>query len=380
MNICIIGTARSGTTAIYTLLQKIVVDNFPKVKFYYEPFLWDINELSGLYEEVNEKFNLTSSLSHEGIYNHLKLPLFIEEPTEYLKNEYLSGILHQEENTVKLAKFIRANGRVWLMAKIDPDCKFIFITRNPLDVINSLKDKFSFFGGEFYREDYTRFIHDINKIYNADINLDETLSYQEKLLLYWKYMNLFALESLKSIKNDSLLLCQEELSADPAGILKSICHFLQIPLDDKYLAYAVERKSEVTSEFIISKKELDKVFPFLDAYFNMLKEFNIQHRTGIEDIVKKYVISAKDIIIPNSHYGKNALTLAKIASDMSKDLTLSRTEIVKLSDEILLLKQQLSTLLSQQKGLMDEITKVQTELRRIKNKRLFRLLNSYLWK
>jgi|GEM_PF-2213898 len=380
MNICIIGTARSGTTAIYTLLQKILVDNFPEVNFYYEPFLWDINVLSGLYEEVNKNFNLTNSLSYEGIYNHLKLPLFIKEPFGNLKNEYLFGILHQEENTVKLSKFIRANGRVRLLAKIDPDCKFIFIIRNPLDVINSLNKKFSFFGGEFYRDDYPRFIHEINQIYNISINPDEALTYQEKLLLFWKYMNLFALESFKGIKNESLLLCQEELSADPAGILESICHFLRIPRHEKYLAYAVERKSEVTSEFIISKKELDTALPYLNAYFNTLKEFNIQYRISHNDIVKKYTISAQDIIKPNTHYGKNALSISRTASKVSMDLTLSKTENAKLNNEILLLKQRLSTLLSQHKGLMDDITMVNTELGRIKNKRLFKLLQLSFWK
>ncbi|MFW5891039.1 MAG: hypothetical protein ACOCUI_02370, partial [bacterium] len=81
MKICIFGVGRSGTTASYNILQKIINDMYgDDIDFVYEPFLWDRDVFNDMYDRVNNNFKYVNSLNQEGIYNHQKLPMFIDEP------------------------------------------------------------------------------------------------------------------------------------------------------------------------------------------------------------------------------------------------------------------------------------------------------------
>ena len=78
MKVCILGVARSGTTALYTLVQEIMIDNFSdKVDFVYEPFLWEKSCFNDRFEKVSRNFDFMDSISSEGILNHLTLPMLI---------------------------------------------------------------------------------------------------------------------------------------------------------------------------------------------------------------------------------------------------------------------------------------------------------------
>ncbi|MBU1012869.1 MAG: sulfotransferase, partial [Bacteroidetes bacterium] len=194
MKVCIIGSARSGTTAIYALLQKILIDKYNEVDFVYEPFLWDINSFNDFYENVKGNFKYTDSISHEGIASHLALPLFIKN-TENIDDSFLHKIFNPiQKDNAKLIKIIRGNGRYGIFRKYDPDCKFIYIIRNPLDSVNSLKDKFSYYGGEFHKDDYKRFREGVLKYFNEELPIKKESGFKSELL-WWYYINLFALES-----------------------------------------------------------------------------------------------------------------------------------------------------------------------------------------
>ncbi|MCI0471902.1 MAG: sulfotransferase, partial [Candidatus Aminicenantes bacterium] len=161
MKICILGVGRSGTTALYTLLQEIFIDRFGKnTDFIYEPFLWDMQAFNGRYNDVVKNFDSMNSLSVEAMYHHQNLPLFIEDATAFKDNPYLDKIFHKTSENA-LIKFIRANGRFRLLTEICPEAKYIFITRNPLDVINSVVVRFSLLGSEFHRDDWDRFTREI---------------------------------------------------------------------------------------------------------------------------------------------------------------------------------------------------------------------------
>ena len=87
MKVCILGSGRSGTTAIYTLLQEIMLKKHESLDFVYEPFLWDKDTFNSKFEEVVDNFKYTGSFSFEGIYNHLKLPMLIGDPGKYKTND-----------------------------------------------------------------------------------------------------------------------------------------------------------------------------------------------------------------------------------------------------------------------------------------------------
>ena len=131
MKIFIFGVGRSGTSLLTELVRELIYQS-KKVKplCIYEPFMWgeDIWEIDYLTE--NYKFEKMSSISYEGIYNHLKLPLFITDD-QISNNEYLKKIFTRgEKNQNSIIKFVRANGRVNLINKIEPKAKHIFIIRS----------------------------------------------------------------------------------------------------------------------------------------------------------------------------------------------------------------------------------------------------------
>jgi hypothetical protein len=324
MNICVIGTARSGTTAIYTLIQKLLLDNYSPVKFYYEPLLWEPDTFDDLYENVNHSFEFVNNISATGIYHHLKLPLFVENTEKYIHNEYLSDIFSKQDGVVKLSKFIRGNGRIKVLYDIDPECKFIFIIRNPLDVVNSVAANFSFFGGEFHRDDYPRFVKGVNRIFNAGINLSDPVSFLEKQLLFWKYMNQFALEAMNGFANKTLILAQEEVSLNTAAQVKRICEYLGVPFLDKYTDTAKERKSEVTKVFKCSKRELDHIMPYLKEYFIWLNNFRIGHSFSEKNILGKYELAPADVFSQDELYGASPLVLLKKIKEL-KDKPIEKT-------------------------------------------------------
>lgn len=317
MNICVFGTARSGTTAMYALLQKIILDNFGKAEYYYEPFLWDHATFNGPYESVNHQFRNVDSISQEGICQHQGLPLFIEDPQPYTSNEYLAGIFKKDPHP-HLIKFIRANGRIKLIHAMDPGCKIIVMLRNPLDVCNSLKDKFSFFGGEFHRDDYPRFWKELRAHFHLSEE-KEPLSDLQKNLLYWKYMNTFILDSAGQIEPSPLLVTQEELERDPAGQVKKICTFLGIQHKKEYEDYARERKSAITREFSFSQADFDEVGIYLDEYFKLLNHHSIDHRFTRKDITEKYTIHNKQDLQTYPYYGLNPLILITELKSLKKD-------------------------------------------------------------
>ena len=233
MKVCILGIARSGTTALYSLLQEIMLENHKSVDFVYEPFLWDKNIFNKKYEEACKAFKYLNSISLEGIYQHQTLPLFINKPDQFQSNKYLRNIFRsQPPQQPKLIKFTRANGRLLLLHKICPDCKFVFIIRNPLDSANSVLTKFSYYGGEFHHDDYPRFINEINSIYGLDYSAETFQTQIEKELMYWYYMNRFAIEILRKSTSNFLILTHEYYRMNREDAIRKICAFLNY--DFKY--------------------------------------------------------------------------------------------------------------------------------------------------
>ncbi len=85
MIINILGVGRSGTSAIYSIIQQIMEDQLKgTINSIYEPFLreqslcgGDVNDLS-----IRSNFKYIDSLSLEGMYNHSILPMLIEQPKD----------------------------------------------------------------------------------------------------------------------------------------------------------------------------------------------------------------------------------------------------------------------------------------------------------
>ena len=241
MKICILGTARSGTKAIYVLLQNILkCQQFKNVTFVYEPFLWDIDVFNDYFINVQNRFKYIDSLSKEGIYRHQSIPLFVQKDQEF-DESYLRRIFGiNEEDGVKLVKMIKGNGRYHLMKKYAGTCKFIFVIRNPIDSVNSLRGHFSFFGGEFHKDDYGRFVKEVYDIFNDRLQEDGSNTFYSEVN-WWYYMNRYALESFQDYPEQPQVICYENFVNDSKKTIKDICKFLDIQYNKQYLNFTKNR-------------------------------------------------------------------------------------------------------------------------------------------
>ena len=348
MKVCIIGIARSGTTAIYSLLQEILLNNVDEIDFIYEPFLWDPMQFNDIYDNVRDKFQYTASLSSEGIYNHQILPMLINDPEQYRENSFLNNLLKTNNtNANLLIKSIRANGRVSLINAICPECKIIFFIRNPIDSVYSVMNRFSYFGGEFHKDDYPRFQTEVRKKFKVSINHSERI---HKELDYWFYMNKYALESFEVSSSIPLILCHEEYVNQREESVKKICTFLGLPYKHEYLKKAIQVKENTTSH-IISSSELDVLASFWEEYVNLLKTNKIVLNLSKDYILSKYTVVKDSVFYDNSYYGispyilkQNLIKAKDIDKGRKLELFQKKKEINELSGKHEALKKALETL------------------------------------
>ena len=53
----VMGVGRSGTTAVYSLVQRILEVQYPgETDYVYEPFLWDRDRFNKPYDQIKGKF------------------------------------------------------------------------------------------------------------------------------------------------------------------------------------------------------------------------------------------------------------------------------------------------------------------------------------
>lgn len=352
MKVCILGNARSGTTALYTLMQEIMSENHPDMRYAYEPFLWDRTVFNDIFHNVTEKFSYWDSTSVEGMYQHQKLPLFVEESYVIKNNDYLEEVLETDNPDQNvLSKFIRANGRIRLLNRLCPEMKFIFTIRNPLDSVNSVLTKFSYYGGEFHRDDYPRFINGINTIYNLNYSADQVKTQIERELLYWYYMNRFALETLSGIGADSIIVCHETFNSKAVDTVQRICEFFNYPMDGRYCQTALARVGDLTTKKEISRSELSAVLPYWEKYERLLHDFRVESTPGKEEIFSKYVVTNDDSFRKSEYYGKIPLipindSNGLLKANLEKDQQIQEysATIQRQKDEILEQKIQISEL------------------------------------
>lgn len=336
MKVCILGVGRSGTTALYSLIQEILIDQIKgNIDFVYEPFLWDKEAFNGKYRDVIDNFKYMNSVSIEGIYHHWKLPLFIIDPKTYKKNQYLSDIFQKNKNSHSiLIKFVRANGRFLLLKEICPDCKFIFIIRNPIDVINSAIVRFSFYGSEFHQDDFRRFVSEVNALYGDAIQEEKIGSQIEKEVLYWHYMNKFALDSYKKVENKPLIICHEDYISNRRLWLGRICDFLEIHRKESYYDLSQKKGGSSTNAINLTKSEFDLLTGYMPEYRELLENEGLGENLNDNEIMAKY----KNLPPKNARI---ELMLGRTPNHMNDRLRELERIIEQKNGEIKLLKQQL---------------------------------------
>jgi hypothetical protein len=231
MQVGIFGVGRSGTTALYAGVQNLIQANGISCHYLYEPYLWSHLAFDGNFDQVKSNFSSTSSLSLEGMYAHHVTPLFTHEsnPTH---DHYLSLITENYQHF--LIKAIRGNGRLSLFLERFPEFRVVFVVRNPLDVINSVVNRFSFFGDEFHPSDKPRFLEELKQEFINPEELSKQRNEVEWSLLWWRYMNQAALKTISNYRDRVLVVAYEAFKANPNHTFHKIGQFLE--LDTQALA------------------------------------------------------------------------------------------------------------------------------------------------
>lgn len=284
----IVAVGRSGTTILHRLLLEIYVDHYGNnFDCLYEPFVWD-NAAIGHYPRDTDReaqFGRRDALSEEGLYLHTRTPLFSDNAdTPPDLSRYLRG----DTAGALLAKFIRANGRLKILDKLYPEGRFILMVRNPLDVVNSVLTKFSFFGPEFHRNDFPRFAADVRRLYGITLPAEEEIPAAYKAGLWCHFMNLHALRHAQDKPNYKVVV-YEDFSINREAYARSVCTHVGAPYRDSYgdlLGKTVGRVTKGASA--LSASDVTSLEPLLEKYAEMIAGLPQITPFDIGTVRKKY--------------------------------------------------------------------------------------------
>lgn len=229
-----------------------------------------------------------------------------EHDISYVRNLFEPA----KEKGSRLLKFIRANGRLSVLKHVCPDCKYIFIIRNPIDVVNSAMKMFSFFGEDFHASDFPRFATEINHLFDAGIQARSISSNAHRQGLFWYYMNKFCLESFSYLGIKPLLICYEDFKEDNDKYIRRICDFLQVSYKEEYSMLLKQKVGPTFGKANLTRDELDQLSDYLPKYKKMLAEFGFDHSFSQERILAKYQGRTLPQRIKNECFGKTPIAIA----------------------------------------------------------------------
>jgi hypothetical protein len=214
------------------------------------------------------------------------MPLFVEsaEARQDLDNDFLAHF--RDMNTPHVTKFIRGNGRMALFRDLNPGAKFVLIVRNPVDVINSAKDKFAFYGDDFYPSDFPRFCRELAS--SGKLLLDPgDCSWAEKQGEYCYQMCRAALE-FAARDDKTWVLEYEKIAAGSPQILAQLCNFLDTEFDQNYAEFLRNPTGPTTRAIMLSPEEFEDILPYEKHYRDLLSEHLISASKTRDDLLKEY--------------------------------------------------------------------------------------------
>ena len=290
MDVLVFGVGRSGTTMTYSLLQSIFGhlygDGYDSV---YEPYIWDRHTFNAPYDQTKKYFGKTSSLSVEGIYQHFKTPLFVgsAKRDDYQENEFYRQFIDSPvRSKPQLAKLIRGNGRMSIFRALNPRARFLLVIRNPVDVVNSVKNKFCFFGEDFYPSDYPRFRAELIRKNKLVVRHSEP-NWAEKQAEYCYQMNRAAVEFSVDDPNTMLIEYDNFIQTKNASVRK-ICEFLRIEYSDTFTQGVNSASGPVTSLNALSVSEYESALRFDPYHTQLCEQVGLKRARTMADIRKRY--------------------------------------------------------------------------------------------
>lgn len=288
----VMGVGRSGTTAIYALLQDILQDAFPDdVDYVYEPFLWERKVFNKPYKNITDEFNYAASVSIEGMYHNKRIPILVGDKYEIdpVSHEWLKETLTARGGKKKyLGKMIRANGRIRLIREIAPGTKIIFIIRNPVDVLNSSSQLFSFFGSEFHESDLSRFAKEVEEQYGRGSEVSKPdPKYLVSEFCYWYFSNLAFLKYARESPTNILSIAYEAFIEDRERVVRQLCDFLGLEFQSDFAEASKKERGPVQhGTTALSEVEFSFLHSKLTIYDSLLESVDLVPNGSLLELVK----------------------------------------------------------------------------------------------
>lgn len=402
----ILGVGRSGTTAIYSLLQTILKEQCPKaVDYVYEPYLWDRATFNKPYEAIlAEDWQKCGSLSLEGMYHHKKTPILVDnvETVDTGAMCFAQSVLTPSDKTERvLCKMIRANGRLDLLRTVAPEARIVVIIRHPVDVINSSINFFSFFGDEFYASDYDRFIAEVKRSYGDLAFEGMSLSTrEEREYAYWYFSNRFLVDRVAQNRDNVFPIVYEDYLDRPAVVIQQLCEFLGLEFHGHYCD-ALERKVGRTrgAAFELTRNGYDyilgqslaynQIFADLVAMFPFVQTHRIGERraetqfaervdesfTGLNSLNARARLrqTTGDLVAREEKIARHQAAIVNLEGELqsirgeltttSRELQRSKDHIAKLTAEIGAYKEEIRKVTSDLGATRTAVAKVSAELK-----------------
>ncbi len=277
--VIILGMHRSGTTMITQMLERLGLFVGAEKEINHEAiFFWEIN---------NWIFDLHSSTAEKPYNMRYRNPscdaVISESLTYYLSSGRRKKYLGKQHSTYKDIRALdfpfgwkdpKNTFTVDFWRAVFPHPKIIHIYRNPIDVASSYLErdlaKYNYFEWTWKKKFKREYLISHNFHRNFRINTIEDGYY-----LWSEYVEKAC--SLKSSYNDYLEIKYEDFLQAPAGYLKQLVQFCNLPVDE----------AKIQAEINTIKKERAFAFVENEAYYKIyqqLKSSDLMQQLGYNNI------------------------------------------------------------------------------------------------
>lgn len=312
MAILISGVGRSGTTTIFQILGKALLDKYKgNARCVYEPYLWNIPEIECTARLKGQAFNI----DQVGLFNqyvHCHTPLFLKDRHalhDYWLRKVFSPYSPNASETADnvLVKVIRGSGRLEAALTRYRDLKVIIITRNIVDTVNSGLGLSSFFGDEFHPSDKARFLLEVHSNFNNKIDSSNFNNEIQWSKLWWHYFTEASIQAYEKFQDRVYLLPYEKYVRKKSEVLHEMLNFVGI--DIKYLdSNMIDSAAGLTTAVShLERKEIKSMSSEMSWYFNRLDNaisFKVPIRPFCNEQAFKYAKRTyRESLIPTEKTG-----------------------------------------------------------------------------
>jgi hypothetical protein len=215
--------------------------------------------------------------------------------------------------------------------------------RNPVDVINSSINLFSFFMDDFTVSDYPRFIEEIKKKKYLDFTKLPVENVVEKEYSYWFAMNLEFLKSYQKNKSNIFPIIFENYVRNREVVLNGICDFIGVGFKPEYLQLSMSKVGPINSKSVnLKKADFEFLLEKLSSYEEFSKMLEAPLPTNILNAIKaKYPLNFYEGDYRSPSNGRHSLYLRKQLDEQREKNSRLEKSMDKVNQRILQLRQTL---------------------------------------